>query len=318
MTTIFSKTWFKIFLTVILLCLVFYQVNLENLLNKISNINYYLLFLALTIFIISNIAGTYSWFHIIRAKNKTITRHDIFSSYWKGLFFNLILPTGIGGDVVKAADIIKRYKKTYFLVSTILFDRTVNFFILECMGITAFFIYFQYWNLLTSLSLSLVVLVVTSLFFYRLFLFKLLKLSRWIQKKNKIKLINNTLRSIIILKYVLSDRKRLLYLIVSAFISQFLKVLVTYIVATALNFNLHVIASFFVVTVQTTVALIPITINGVGLREFSNNLFEGLPGISVTELSLTSLMAFFLLVLSSLPGVYFFFDNKQKSHSPDK
>lgn len=314
MKSFFSKTWFKISVTIILLTIVFSHVDSANLLDKVVRANYYLLFFSLIIFIASNIFGTYSWIHIIHAEHKEVKRYDIFSSYWKGLFFNLLLPTGIGGDIVKAVDIIKHYKKNYFFIGTILLDRIVNFFLLECMGVFAFCLYFNYLKILGLFVVLIAMFTIFLLFFYRWFLLKLLKLSR----RSKRKIAANIFRSIIILKYVLSDKKRLIFLISNAFMSQFLKTLVTYIVALALNFNLSVIMSFFVVPTQATVSLIPITINGVGLREFSNRLFEGLPGVSVTELSVISLLGFLLLIISSLPGIYFFFDNRQNVHATKK
>jgi uncharacterized membrane protein YbhN (UPF0104 family) len=97
-----------------------------------------------------------------------------------------------------------------------------------------------------------------------------------------------------------------------SFINQLLVISVTYI--TALGLRLHVPFPYFLVFVPviTLISMIPISLNGMGLREYSfMSLFVaiGVPPASCIALGVISSV---VVILSSLPGgiVYTFFRNK--------
>ncbi len=305
MKAIISSLWFKTTITVSLLIFVFVNVDLSKLLKELGNeTNYALILLALLVLIISHIFGHTTWMSIIYSKEKKIKKYDILASYWKGLFFNLVLPTSIGGDIVKGVGIIKQYNKSHFFISTIFLDRIINLSFLIIMGCLAFFFYFQYWEILALFAFLVAAVVISIFFFGRWLLYKIVILFH--KKKHR----DNVLRLIIVFKYLLSSRESLLLVGCCAFVSQFLKTIVTYILAIGLGYQLSFTPTFLIVPVQTLVSLIPISINGIGLREFSNQIFEGMPGISVAELSVISLTGVVILILSTMPAIYFIFNTK--------
>ena len=302
MKKIFSSLWFKAIITISLLTFVFINVDMNTLFNEIRReSNYTLLCLALLVLVISHVFGSYTWMYIIHAKEKKVKKDDILSSYWKGLFFNLVLPTSMGGDIVKGMDIINQYKKSHFFISTILLDRIINLSFLMTVGVFAFCIYFQNWKSLILFGFGIAGLIIVIFFFGRALLYKTVTT---FHKKN---LRYNILRIVITLKHVLYRKNHILLVSCCAFISQFLKTIVTYIMAAGLGYQLSLIATFFIVPVQTLISLIPISINGIGLREFSNQIFEDVPNISPAELSIITLTSVVILILSTTPAIYFIF-----------
>lgn len=60
---------------------------------------------AAVVFTLSTILGAWQWILILRRAGVEATTARLHGLYWMGLFFNNFLPSSVGGDVVKVADL---------------------------------------------------------------------------------------------------------------------------------------------------------------------------------------------------------------------
>jgi hypothetical protein len=108
------------------------------------------------------------------------------------------------------------------------------------------------------------------------------------------------------------NRSALVWSLAISFINQLIVISTTWILAVGLRLHVPFAYFFVFVPVITLISMIPISLNGMGLREYAfMSLFQsiGVPAASCIALGLLSSI---MIVLSSLPGgiVYIFFRNR--------
>jgi uncharacterized membrane protein YbhN (UPF0104 family) len=108
------------------------------------------------------------------------------------------------------------------------------------------------------------------------------------------------------------NRATLLWSLFISFINQLLVISVTWILA--LGLRLHVSFYYFLIFVPviTLISMIPISLNGMGLREYSFMSLFGAMGVLPASCIALGLISSVVLILSALPGgiVYIFFRNR--------
>lgn len=119
-----TKTLLKIAVTVVLLYFVFKRVPLNDVKNRLLNANYWWMFGALVCFFLSIVVSSWRLSSFFKSINLRLDRRFNFRLYLLGLFYNFLLPGGIGGDGYKIYMLNKSYKlpaKKVFWA--IMFDR---------------------------------------------------------------------------------------------------------------------------------------------------------------------------------------------------
>jgi uncharacterized protein (TIRG00374 family) len=77
------------------------------------------------------------WHVLVRAVDLPFSRHEAFQLGWVGMFFNLVIPGAVGGDIVKAAYLARSQELKSLAVATVVIDRLVGLiglFMLAALG----------------------------------------------------------------------------------------------------------------------------------------------------------------------------------------
>ena len=119
-----SITALKIAFSVLLIYLVFTKVEIAEVWAVIKSANVFYLILALLFFIISKIVAAFRLNLYFRLLKIPLSHKSNLQLYLLGMFYNLFLPGGIGGDAYKGYLIKKTFDiKTKKVVSVLLLDR---------------------------------------------------------------------------------------------------------------------------------------------------------------------------------------------------
>lgn len=94
-------------------------------------------FAALTIFLCSQMASGWRWAELGRPLGFNFSRLRYIQLYFEGMFFNLCLPSSIGGDVLKAYWLAPNTSGRVLAACTVLADRAVGLVGLGVIGTTA-------------------------------------------------------------------------------------------------------------------------------------------------------------------------------------
>ena len=277
-TSKWVKLLLKIVITTVCLWYVAGKIDFAAAWSIVKNANSTYLLLAIPAFVISKIIAAIR----LRIYFKNIDLHlslwQNIKLYWLGMFYNLFLPGSIGGDAYKVILLKKKfnapYKKT---TAAVLLDRFSGL-----LGL----------GLILSVY-SCVVLDNTSYV---------------------IAIAGGSLLAIVLLNFIVNQWLKdfissyfptlLLGILVQSF-----QVLCAYLIIAALGIGVNVSEYIFIFLVSSVVSVLPLTIGGLGIREFvfleGSNLF----GLTQETSVVISLLFYLITLLTSAAGLVYVFND---------
>src|SRR3989338_1190280 len=120
---IIVSNFLRVGISIILLYLLFRQVDQKSLFRIIKNADKPLLILAFFIFLSSYALGLFRWEMLLRAVKIHLPLKRVIISFSGGVFFSLFLPSTIGGDLMRSIDLATHTKRPHEVVATVLLDR---------------------------------------------------------------------------------------------------------------------------------------------------------------------------------------------------
>lgn len=268
----------------LMMWVVIYQIDWSDFFTLMSETNIPLLFLAFGMRFLGFIFSSLRWQKLLQSQTVRIKFSSLFDSYIIASFFNLFMPTRIGGDIFRINDIRRVSKSISQSASSVFVERFLGIFILI---VFAFFASLAQFSLAKEnptiwIGLTIFILVMTTLILSlylkvvgRLIIFipfdsvREILLSQW-----------NTFRDNTL--YLLSNRKALSFGIWYSFLLQVNVVVHYWIIGESLGFNLPLVQYFIIIPIQLMVLMLP-SINGIGLREVSSIVLFGYYGIHATD-----------------------------------
>jgi uncharacterized protein (TIRG00374 family) len=229
------------------------------------------------------------------------SKRDVFYSSFSGLFFNIIFPSFIAGDIFRGFSISNRHGEAKKVASSVLMDRFSGFFGLMLVALISFF-YGR--NLFPQKSILYPLLILSALISFMFFLiFSKTFFSFFVSIFKK----NSSFRNKIVSFHdqVYFFRKNPKVFVKSLLFSipiQILNVISFFVASKAFNLHVGIIYFLILIPVITTIALIPITIGGLGLREGSVVVFFSLIGVDSNKAAALSFLNFIFSAVISLAG----------------
>ena len=292
----------RISITIVLLIFLFYKIDAKNIFEIVKGIDLSFLILAAALFIFVIFLLIIRWLMLLRALDIRVPLLRIIVAYMAGLFFNLFLPSSIGGDLIRGLDLSRFEKSKSKLFATVILDRLSGF---VCVVILSFFaLLFAYQRfvgdtaVLFSVGSLVVILIFTVLVLFNKEIF--IKLSSVFDRFGSIKqgLMNFN-------EYILlfRNKKRILvYNMALSLIAQILGAVVFYFIAVSTGVDLSLIFFFIFVPIVNAIAVLPITIGGLGLRDYFTVLFFAKVGVEKSQAISLSLIWFSFMVAVGLLG----------------
>ncbi len=221
-----------------------------------------------------------------------------------GNFFNLFLPSAIGGDFFRAYYLAKRkHRGMSTTITTTMLERSAGlcallgigtFFAatrrLEVQGISLFHIFLGLIGLYTAANIAL---------FHPWIHDKITRLfKRWHLEdvESKLELVYRGLRSL------RSNRRAITIALLLSLVIQFLSVVIMWVAALSIGVRAPFYVFLVFIPIINLTIMIPLTINGFGLRESAYALLFAQIGINNESAVALSLLNFLVVTLASLPG----------------
>lgn len=301
------KTLLKLGISIALIILLFQKVPIEKTISQLKDVEIKYFFAALLIMQLSVLLQSLRWKFLLLIPKEQKPKLKSFSYYiFLGYFFNLFLPTGMGGDIVKSYGLGKSISDLGKSASAIIIARILG---LSALVILFWFGYvsikiipFEITSLMIFASI-VIVLVIGWLLTSRLNLkFADTSSNKLISKVKS--LINKT-----------TDYKSHPNLVIKAFgysfLIQVIVITTQYFLFKSILNDVSWIYFFAFIPVISLVTLIPISLYGVGLREWIMlELFTNIGGVP-PEICLAAAFMSYLLAFSqaSIGGVLLLISN---------
>lgn len=250
------------------------KTDLNSLGALLRNSNPFLLVVALVFFSLSKVMSAYRLNVFLRADEIYLENSENLRLYWLGMYYNLFLPGGIGGDGYKVY-YLKKYKETPVKksIKILLFDRVTGVLALIFMSLLIV-IFIPEVKIGSYMSLIAVALMILAFYLF---------VKRWFTEF-----------------YPHLNRTNLQSLAV-----QVLQLICTYIILIALGENTDIMTYLLIFLVSSVVAVIPFTIGGVGARELTFLYAATILNLDIAVSVSLSLLFFLITALVSLAGILY-------------
>lgn len=116
----------RIAVSAILMAVLFWRVDLRSVWASTRNASVVWLAVALGVYFVHVLACTWRWHLLLTAQDVHVPRRDLFRSLLVSYFFNNFLPSNIGGDVVRIRDTAKPAQSKTLATLVILADRVLG------------------------------------------------------------------------------------------------------------------------------------------------------------------------------------------------
>jgi glycosyltransferase 2 family protein len=304
-----------------LIAFLLYKLSPENLLADLSRVNPWQLALATGVFFASVVLGVYQWHLLLRAGGIDLSAAKTFKVYFVGLFFNNFLPAGVGGDAVKIYDVTRIGNDPHQVFAVTILDRVIGIAGLCVLAIAASFVLLAGEGLV---NLRLYIVIFAGCVAPVLALIMNKRLSRGVRLLfGRVTLWGLGGRFDAIFRR-LGEYRRLRMLLVRltglAMAVQFLRVVTHVLVAASLGVDvtsLQFVQFFVFVPLLGLLMILPISINGLGVREGAGILLFTQIGFTKEQALLMELITYAIMVVVSLTGGYYFlqrsFERKGKT-----
>lgn len=262
-----------------------------------------LLALAAGLFLFSNLVGSWLWARLLRAQGVPIPYAKAASYYFVGLFFNNFLPSNIGGDIARISDARKHADHVSPVFSATLMDRLIGVLAIGFVAVLASVAVLDRVRLYAIYTTTLIVfLLALGLFlaiFHRGVLEAVERPFRWAGARNVERAIARLLDD---LHGYRSQGRTLAVVFVASAMVQVSRILVHYVVG--LSLGVRVAASYYFLFVPVLAALIslPISLNGIGVREGAAVVLFQMAGMTRQQSFAIPFLTYLLSVLISLLG----------------
>lgn len=272
----------KVFISVALIYFIFTKINFGDVIQTLKSANHIWLFVALLLYIGSKVLNSLRlnlYFHAIKVK---LTQWSNGKLYLLGMFYNLFLPGGIGGDAYKGYIIQKQFQVgTKRIVGVLLLDRLSGMLLILTYALILASI--LDWGNYNNYRWLFLLLIPIGIFIF------------WWMNKKWFSYALEVFWSSFIYSAAL----------------QLVQILAVFCIMKALSIHTDAFAYLFIFMISSIVSVIPLTIGGFGSREITflyGSLLLGLNetisiGISLTFMAITALV--------SLLGIFYHFKKPQ-------
>jgi hypothetical protein len=247
----------------------------QSLLKQLAGLNPWLLALAFGLYLLAQAFNTLRWCSLLWSHGVSITFWQAFRISWSGIFASNFLPSTVGGDGLRMVAILPYTRSKSVAVGSVALDRLINMAAMACLLPLPVLVFGSKLNTLLALA----------------FPFDLRKLAEKYFPK-----IAGAVRE------WASRPAAFGWAFLAGWASNLTYMLANFIVARQLGMEISFVQIMAVQTVAYFVSVLPISVNGYGVREVTlTTLFTAL-GATLEQASTMAVLTRFMAVLVTVPG----------------
>lgn len=299
------KLLLRIGISIIFIIILLKNANILEIIESIVKTDHKILVFGVLFYLAGQLISAYKWQLLANAagfKNKLIEYLDY---YFIGMFFNLFLPTTVGGDITKCYYLSKgdaRCRKAPAIYS-VLADRYTGVAVIVWMATIAMFCpigkVVPVGIKLIMALFSLIIIILTP--FAPSFIMFFFKRKKWAR---------TVLRDI---KVYFSSPELVFKAIYWSFLFHLLIIGIHITIGHAMGLNIPIAYYFIIYPMSAIAGFLPVTFNGIGPREGTYIFFLSLIGIKSAAALAFGIYWFGIVLFSSLVGGLFYIKGK---HTP--
>jgi len=250
----------------------------------------------------------YRWSVILSARGTRISTGNLFVYYLIGSFFSNFVPGGsISIDVIRLVYVDKHVRDKAYVLTTLLYDRFVGLFVLLLIGLGAALAsrnYLPAGALTHLIEVILVSTVLVSAFLLSQSLSRRLsRLALFVGDKiGASKIAGAAARSLDAMSEIRARKSIIASTVIVSVLTRLAWTLGFYAIAVAMDLPVSLALIFAFISIVDLIRQLPVTPNGLGIRETALVLLLGGVGISKAQALMFSFLSFAPLLLCAIAG----------------
>ena len=293
----------KIAFSVVLLVVVLLRIPIDQLTTTLRQANPRWLIAALGLMLTSNIIGSYQWSRLLRAVDIRIPFWKVCAYYHIGLFFNNFLPANIGGDIARIADSSRYGSTKSAAVSAVIMDRLIGTFALAGLALISTLPALTHFHLALIYAALLAFFLLSAAFLWAILHPALIPaLQRVLARVGLGRLAPHLGDLALRLEGFRNQPGLLLRMVLVAGVTQVSRIGVHALVARALGIMLPFQYFLLFVPLLAVIVSLPISLNGIGVREGAGVVIFGLVGVGEARAFSLQFTTYLVAVAVSLLG----------------
>ncbi|WP_159460606.1 lysylphosphatidylglycerol synthase transmembrane domain-containing protein [Calothrix rhizosoleniae] len=307
-----AKQQKKFILTAIKLCVsgtliywILQNTNLAEIFSVIGSVNLFLILVATFLKFLGYYVSALRWRILLKAQGINASIHFLFQSYVVTSFFNNFLPSIIGGDTVRAYDSWRLGTGKVGAVAVIFIDRFLGLLALILFAVSAMFMsrqlsaHLPFLHLWMLLGTTVMISIIWMVFMPSEKILMLIKTLRFPYSQ----LLKNFLAKIINPFLAFQGQKDILYRAFGLSVLLQTNVIIHfYLIAMALEFPIPFNHFFLIIPLSIFIMMLPISINGIGIRESIFAFFFLSYGVSKPEAVAFAWLVYGITILQGVVG----------------
>lgn len=291
------RRFIQLLITILLFIVLFRKIDINNLLDLIKQINFinlaFIWVLSISFAVFPALRTLVGFRYLTKGK---ITLWETYQYFLVGMFYNNILPTSIGGDVARIYLLYRKSQEIYKASSIVVFERLVGAAATVSISLVAAICVFHLEGIRIFLYYIIILAAGIGLVFFILFNPYLLK---GIGKFDKVK------RFLQAIQEFKKSKSIVLNLFVFSLFYQLADIFVAFLFSRLIKMDVAFVYFLVFIPLVYIVTMLPITINGLGLRENLLVFLLALVGVGSSSAVLLSLLIYLDRLVRGLVGGLF-------------
>ncbi|MBD3823582.1 MAG: flippase-like domain-containing protein [Epsilonproteobacteria bacterium] len=298
------KNAVKLLITIVMFYFLFQYVDFANLIEILAKSHGGFILIALLFQLGSTFLAAYRWRLIMQLINFSERVSYYVQSYFKGSFFNQVLPSSIGGDAVRIIDLTQKGYDKKEAFYGIFVDRVVGLVGLLVLNFISTLLFFDAFES----DFALLILFVS---FAGITGFAALFLSEKVEFLGRYKFLDLFHRLARRLNALYGSKTLLTKHIAISVGVHILTILTLYALAWSIDFDMPLEIFFIALPPVFLLTILPISLAGWGIREGAMVGIFMLIGVDSAQVMAMSILYGILLIISAMPGAYFWVKSKK-------
>lgn len=278
--------------------------DIRSALEIIKSVNKPLLILSLSTHIFGIWITAVRWNTLLGTQKVKLGTTTLTLTVLIGFFFNNFLPTSIGGDVFRTYDAAKKANiPIETSASIIIVERFSGIISASTYAIIALFLGFTAIGNRSFIIPVIIFFIICIIIAFFILNPSILRLNKLI---NKIKFLKKVKEKLANIYFTFLSFKKfkwvLVRVLIYSFLLQFAVILNYFLAAKSLGINLNLTAFIFIVPVVTIIAMVPISIGGIGIRENTLVFIITAMGVGSEQAAICALLIFLMLIFIGIIG----------------
>jgi len=292
----------KVSISLLLLAFLFRRIDVRAALSHMRNVECPHFCYAIVLFLIVTWLGILRWTILLKIVKRDLSCARIFTTYCGGLFFNVFLPSSIGGDIVRTVDLAVHTKDTSAILATVLLDRIFGFIGLAVVALIGF-LYGSSRGMINDPHIMMWIVAMIVFLLCGLLVTFSRRVFNLLNKLIPVPFVKEFLHKFHSSFYTFrSEKKALARVFVLSVVLQACFSGVLYYIGLSIGISAGIVYYLVFIPLVTILSMLPISIGGLGVRENAAVILFSAVGVQADKVAAMSLLGFAFLFFAGLVG----------------